>query len=118
LTYINAGHNAPMVRRSSGTVERLDVGGLPLGIQDGCAYQAGSARIEPNDWVVIFTDGVIEAVNNRDEEYGDGRRLGVLNGGINNPPAKLLSRIMVDLDYFVGTTPQHDDITCMLLCGR
>jgi sigma-B regulation protein RsbU (phosphoserine phosphatase) len=118
LTYINAGHNAPIVRRSSGTIERLEVGGLPLGIQDGSAYQTGSTLIEPNDWLVVFTDGVIEAVNHRDEEYGEDRLLWVLNRGINSTPATLLSRIMSDLDFFVGTTPQHDDITCMLLVGR
>jgi hypothetical protein len=118
LTYINAGHNAPIVRRGSGTMERLEVGGLPLGIQDGSAYQTGSTLIEPNDWLVVFTDGVIEAVNHRDEEYGEDRLLWVLNRGINSTPATLLSRIMMDLDFFVGTTPQHDDITCMLLVGR
>jgi len=118
LTYINAGHNAPILRRSSGTIERLEVGGLPLGIQDGSAYQTGSTLIEPNDWLVVFTDGVIEAINARDEEYGEHRLLSVLDRGINSTPAKLLSRIMVDLDFFVGTTPQHDDITCMLVAGR
>jgi len=118
LTYINAGHNAPVLRRSSGTIERLDMGGLPLGIQEGSAYQTGSTRIERNDWLVIFTDGVIEAVNHRSEEYGEHRLLWVLNHGLGNPPAQLLSRIMADLDFFVGTTPQHDDITCMLLFGR
>ena len=118
LTYINAGHNAPIVRRSPGTIERLEVGGLPLGIQDQTVYQTGSTVIEPNDWLVIFTDGVIEAVNDRDQEYGEHRLLGVLNRGIHDPPAKLLSRMMVDLDFFVGATPQHDDITCMLLVGR
>jgi len=118
LTYINAGHNAPIVRRSSGTIERLEVGGLPLGIQDGSAYQTGSTLIEPDDWLAIFTDGVVEAVNHRDEEYGEHRLLWVLNHGVHSAPAQLLSRIMVDLDFFVGTTPQHDDITCMLLVGR
>src|SRR5215471_6560614 len=118
LTYINAGHNAPILRRSSGTIERLEVGGLPLGIQDKSAYQTGSTLIEPNDWLVVFTDGVIEAINARDEEYGEHRLLSVLDRGINSTPAKLLSRIMVDLDFFVGTTPQHDDITCMLVAGR
>jgi len=118
LTYINAGHNAPILRRTSGAVERLEAGGLPLGIQEGCAYQAGSIQLEPNDWLIVFTDGVVEAVNDHDEEYGETRLLSVLNGGITSTPAKLLSRIMVDLDFFAGTTPQHDDITCMLVVGR
>jgi sigma-B regulation protein RsbU (phosphoserine phosphatase) len=118
LTYINAGHNAPILRHSSGAIERLEAGGLPLGIQDGCEYQTGSILLQPNDWLVVFTDGVVEAVNDRDEEYGETRLLSVLNGGVTGTPAKLLSRIMVDLDFFVGTTPQHDDITCLLVVGR
>ncbi|PYX84918.1 MAG: serine/threonine protein phosphatase, partial [Acidobacteria bacterium] len=51
----------------------------------------------------------------RDEEYGEQRLLSVLQAGVNAEPAKLLSRIMVDLDLFVGNTPQHDDVTCMLV---
>jgi sigma-B regulation protein RsbU (phosphoserine phosphatase) len=66
----------------------------------------------------VFTDGVVEAVNHLDEEYGETRLLSTLNAGVSSPPARLLSRIMVDLDFFVGTTPQHDDITCMLVAGR
>lgn len=118
LTYINAGHNAPMLRRASGSIERLQAGGLPLGIQEGGAYETGSTLLETNDWLVVFTDGVVEAVNAADEEYGENRLLSVLNAGVTTTPAKLLSRIMVDLDLFVGTTPQHDDITCMLAVGR
>ena len=118
LSYINAGHNAPILRRESGAIERLQAGGLPLGIQDESAYETGQTLLAPNDWLVVFTDGVVEAVNYRDEEYGETRLLSVLNAGISSPPAKLLSRIMVDLDFFVGTTPQHDDITCMLVAGR
>jgi phosphoserine phosphatase RsbU/P len=118
LTYINAGHNAPILRRESGAIERLEAGGIPLGIHDGSAYQTGTVLFAPNDWLVIFTDGVVEAVNDGDEEYGETRLLSVLTAGVSGPPARLLSKIMVDLDFFVGTTPQHDDITCMLVAGR
>lgn len=118
LTYINAGHNAPILRRQSGAIERLQAGGLPLGIQDVGAYETGTTVLAPNDWLVVFTDGVVEAVNDSDEEYGETRLLSVLNSGASTTPSKLLSRIMVDLDFFVGSTPQHDDITCMLLAGR
>jgi sigma-B regulation protein RsbU (phosphoserine phosphatase) len=118
LTYINAGHNAPILRRQSGVIERLHAGGLPLGIQDGSAYETGQTVLAPNDWLLVFTDGVVEAINHLDEEYGETRLLSVLNAGVSSAPAKLLSRIMVDLDFFVGTTPQHDDITCMLVAGR
>ncbi len=114
LTYINAGHNTPILRRTSGVIERLEAGGLPLGILDGTAYESGSVTLQSGDNLVIFTDGLVEAVNERDEEYGEERLLSVLNGGASNPPSKLLSRIMVDVDLFVGNAPQHDDVTCVL----
>lgn len=115
LTYINAGHNSPLVRRASGTIERLATGGLPLGIQADAAYESGNLTLESGDWLVIFTDGVVEAVNERDQEYGEERLVSVLELSANLTPAKLLSRIMVDVDLFVSTAPQHDDVTCMLI---
>jgi sigma-B regulation protein RsbU (phosphoserine phosphatase) len=115
LTYINAGHNAPILRRSSGAIERLSNGGLPLGMWADKSYEAGSVSLQPGDWLVIFTDGVVEAENRRQEEYGEQRLVDVLHGGITATPDELLRRIMSDLDAFVGPTPQHDDVTCMLV---
>src|SRR6266849_8853409 len=62
LTYINAGHNTPILRRSAGTVERLTIGGLPLGIMTGASYESGSLVLHEGDWLVIYTDGVVEAM--------------------------------------------------------
>jgi sigma-B regulation protein RsbU (phosphoserine phosphatase) len=115
LTYINAGHNAPILRRSSGTIERLTNGGVPFGILPAAPYQSGNVTLQPGDWLVIFTDGVVEAMNIRGEEYGEERLLQVLSAGAATTPDELLRRIMGDLDAFVGATPQHDDITCLLL---
>jgi sigma-B regulation protein RsbU (phosphoserine phosphatase) len=115
LTYINAGHNHPILRRKSGVVERLEVGGLPLGIKADAAYQTGSAALEAGDWLLVFTDGVVEAINQPGLEYGEERLIWILNGSPEIPPVKMLSRIMVDLDSFVGTTPQQDDITCLVI---
>jgi phosphoserine phosphatase RsbU/P len=115
LTYINAGHNAPILRRSSGAIERLSNGGLPLGMWADKSYEAGNVILQPGDWLVIFTDGVVEAVNGRDEDYGEQRMLNVLQAGVAATPDELLRRMMSDLDAFVGLTPQHDDVTCMLV---
>ncbi len=115
LTYINAGHNAPILRRSSGAIERLSSGGLPLGMWADKSYEAGTVILEPGDWMVIFTDGVVEAVNDRDEDYGEERMLNVLRAGVTATPDELLRSMMRDLDAFVGATPQHDDVTCMLV---
>jgi sigma-B regulation protein RsbU (phosphoserine phosphatase) len=115
LTYINAGHNTPILRRSSGAIERLTNGGLPFGIMADAPYESGSVTLQPGDWLVIFTDGVVEALNAKGEEYEESRLLNVLQNGTTTTPDELLSRLMNDLDFFVGATPQHDDVTCMLI---
>ena len=81
LTYVNAGHNNPILRRQSGSIERLQVGGVPLGILEDAPYESGSVTLQSGDWLVIFTDGVVEAENQRQEEYGEGRLFGALQAG-------------------------------------
>ena len=115
FTYINAGHNNPILRRTSGTIERLDVGGLPFGIQPEAKYESATVTLAPGDWLVLFTDGLVEAVNSRNDEYGEARVLSVLEAGRSLSPAEMLKRLMYELDAFVGNTPQHDDVTCMLV---
>jgi sigma-B regulation protein RsbU (phosphoserine phosphatase) len=115
LSYINAGHNPPILRRNSGAIERLSNGGLPLGMWTDKSYETGNVILQPGDWLVIFTDGVAEAENGLKEEYGEPRMLNVLQAGAGATPDELLRRMMSDLEAFVGPTPQHDDITCMLV---
>jgi len=115
FTYINAGNNQPILRRNGGLIERLDVGGLPLGIQADAKYESASVALAPGDWLVIFTDGLVEAVNASDEEYGEAQLLVLLENAGSTSPQELLNRLMAGLDLFVGNTPQHDDVTCMLL---
>jgi len=115
LIYVNAGHNAPIMRRQTGAIERLQAGGIPLGIQENVAYESGTVTLQGGDWLVIFTDGVIEAENDRSEEYGEVRLLTMLHANVAVMPTMLLDTIMLDLDRFVGNAPQHDDVTLMLL---
>jgi sigma-B regulation protein RsbU (phosphoserine phosphatase) len=113
--YINAGHNTPILRRASGLIERLDVGGLPVGIQAEAKYESASVTLAPGDWLIIFTDGLVEAENAHQEEYGEARLLGAIAAGVATTPADMLKRLMAELDLFVGATPQHDDVTCLLI---
>jgi hypothetical protein len=115
LTYVNAGHNPPILRRVSGAMERLERGGVPLGILESSQYGSATVTLQPGDWVAMFSDGVVEAENARKEEYGEERLIFNLQSGTAQTPSVLLQRIMGDIDNFVGAAPQHDDVTCMLL---
>jgi sigma-B regulation protein RsbU (phosphoserine phosphatase) len=96
-------------------MERLQAGGMPLGILEEAPYESGTVRLQSGDWLVIFTDGVVEAENNKQEEYGEIRFMTMLNSGVALTPQMMLDSIMVDLQRFTGDAPQHDDVTCMLL---
>ena len=79
LSYVNAGHNWPVLRHVSGVVDRLETGGLPLGITPSARYECGTATLAAKDLLVIFTDALVEAENDREEEYDERRMLGVLS---------------------------------------
>ena len=115
LVYVNAGHNVPILRKKSGAVERLEAGGIPIGIFADSPYQMGTSRLEGGDWLVIFTDGVVEAVNGKDEEFGEPELIRLVDRESRSAPAELLRSLLAALDRHVGNTPQHDDITCLLL---
>ncbi len=114
LTWVNAGHNWPVLRRASGTIERLALGGFPLGIARGARYQSGTTTLSANDLLLIFTDGLVEAENQREEEFGEARMLEVLSSA-ERSSAETLKQLMSSVDAFVGLTRQHDDITCLVL---
>lgn len=115
LTYVNAGHNWPVLRRSSGAIERLETGGLPLGIMSGGHYECGETTMRPGDLLLVFTDGLIEAENDGEEEYGEARMLGTAFGFSGGSATDLIQRLMASVEAFVGLAPQHDDITCLVM---
>lgn len=115
FTYINAGHNNPILRRANGSIERLDVGGLPLGIMAEAQYESAGVILNPGDWLIIFTDGLVEAENASQDEYGEDRLLRAIAVNASSTPAEMLNRVMAEVDLFVGATPQHDDVTCLLI---
>jgi sigma-B regulation protein RsbU (phosphoserine phosphatase) len=95
-------------------MERLETGGLPLGIAKGARYESGVTTLAANDLLLIFTDGLVEAENERENEYGEPRMLEVLSEA-SGTAAQVLTQLMSSADKFVGLTRQHDDITCMVV---
>jgi sigma-B regulation protein RsbU (phosphoserine phosphatase) len=114
LTYVNAGHNAPVVRRSNLSMEFLDKGGLPLGIESTATYETGMVNLRAGDILLMFTDGVVEAFNAAGEEYGNGRWLEAIRRLPPGTASQHLQFLMGQVDSFVGATRQSDDITCLV----
>ena len=118
LTYVNAGHNAPILRRENGTLEKLETGGLPLGIKVDAAYETASLELRPGDALILFTDGVIEAFNESGEEFGNERWLATIRGLPDWNGLQSLRYLMERVDQFVGATRQADDITCLVFRSK
>ena len=115
LIYVNAGHNWPVLRHASGAIERLEAGGLPLGINPAVSYQFGSATLAVGGLLLVFTDGLVEAEDDGEREYGEERMLAVAQTLHSGTAKEALERIMSSVDAFVGLTRQRDDITCLVL---
>jgi phosphoserine phosphatase RsbU/P len=115
LSYVNAGHNFPVIRRVNGATERLASCGLPLGISSDVAFPAVTVLLQPGDTLVLFTDGVIEAFNAAGEEFSDNRWLNLIRSLPPQPAQATLRMLMKSVEDFVGATRQSDDITCLVL---
>jgi phosphoserine phosphatase RsbU/P len=118
LTYVNAGHNAPILRRANATLERLDVGGLPLGIEPDVEYETATVEVRPGDALIFYTDGVVEAFNNEGQEYGEDRWLETIRGLPAYNAEDTLQYLMKRVDDYVGATRQSDDITCLVFRAK
>jgi sigma-B regulation protein RsbU (phosphoserine phosphatase) len=114
LQYANAGHNPPLVRRASGTIESLTPTGAVLGLFEELQLSETIITLGSGDAVVLYTDGVTEAWRSRNEYYGVDR----LTAVISTAPRKadeLLTYIEADLNAFTEGAPQQDDVTFLVL---
>jgi serine phosphatase RsbU (regulator of sigma subunit) len=114
LVYVNAGHNAPILRRAGGTTEKLEVGGLPLGIDAGAVYETAAIELKSGDALIFYTDGVVEAFDEKGQEFGNDRWLLAIRALPDWGAQESLQFLMKRVDEFVGQTRQSDDITCLV----
>ena len=115
LSYINAGHNPPLLARNGGGVEELGSGGFPLGIMPAAEFELGSIDLEPGEGLVVFSDGVSEAEDLEGEEYGVDRLTDVVKGNIHRSASGLRDKIESSLSAFTKTAPANDDITLVIV---
>jgi phosphoserine phosphatase RsbU/P len=115
LTYINAGHNPPLIGRANGTVEQLESGGLPLGLMSFAEYETGNASLQPGDVLFIYSDGVSEANNINEDEFGMDRLIKVVSANVGRPASGIRDRVESSLSEFTGSAPQNDDVTMVIV---
>jgi sigma-B regulation protein RsbU (phosphoserine phosphatase) len=117
--YVNGGHNPPMVFRSTsgkdGEVLRLEEGGPVVGLLGPAQYSQGLVTLQPGDTMVLFTDGISEAMNDMDEEFDEERLIPAVRSGAGMNAADLIDHIIRECDAFVAGAPQHDDMTLVVV---
>src|SRR5579872_3126088 len=121
LTYVNAGHNPPMLFHCSNgewRISRLEAGGTVVGLLASFPYEQANLKIEPGDVFIAFTDGISEAMNNADEEWGEEKLIEAVKSCTNLTPSEMISRIMQTADHFVAGAKQHDDMTLVALRSK
>jgi phosphoserine phosphatase RsbU/P len=121
LTYTNAGHNPPILVRRDGRIERLVDGGLALGLFDFSDYSSGAVLLEDGDMLVLFSDGVTDAVNEAGEDFGEDRLISIVSdrrsgvAGTSASARAILDRALDEIKSFSNRTDQQDDLTLMVI---
>lgn len=114
LTYTNAGHNPPMLA-SGGTIRRLETGGLICGLFEHAAYEEETVRMQPGDVLLIFSDGISEALDAAGEEFGDDRILACLKAHAGDSVNGVLECLVGTVKSFAAGTVQSDDMTAVVV---
>ena len=116
MTYASGGHSNPLLVHTDGTSEELPLtGGIALGVMPGLEYKESSATMAPGETLVLYTDGVSEAMNSAGEEFGVDRLRQIF---IDNPPTsarEATEAILEAVHHFADGYPQSDDVTCLVL---
>jgi sigma-B regulation protein RsbU (phosphoserine phosphatase) len=115
IIYTNAGHNPPYLLHADGSIETLEEGGLILGMMPDVPYQSATSELAPGDVLFMFTDGITEAMNDKDEEYGEERLEPLLKDMVQNPLTEIMDGVESSILDFVGDMPQTDDMTMLAM---
>ena len=116
--YVNAGHNRPLLLRRGGELEDLRIGGLAIGAIADATYREGEVQLHAADVLLIYSDGVTEAMNTEREEYGLDRFAAVLRRNATAPAGDLLDAVIRDIEAFAGDAAPSDDITLLAIIRR
>ena len=125
LHYVNAGQNPPLLFRNGtspehvlGTTESLECGGPPVGLFARSQYRSERVLLHDGDVLVAYTDGVVEALNPQQEEFGEARLSDIVSSSLSLSAAEICKRIAERLQAFVAESPQWDDITLVVMKAK
>jgi phosphoserine phosphatase RsbU/P len=116
VDYANAGHNRPLLVRHGGSIETLSLGGLVLGVKEGIGYEAATVRLADGETLVLFSDGVTEAMDAKRFEFGDDRLETLVGCNAGASASEMMGRVLDHVREHVGAAEAHDDLT--LVCCR
>jgi serine phosphatase RsbU (regulator of sigma subunit) len=115
FTYVNCGHNPPLLLRASGGAESLQEGGPALGLFAEGGFEAGTVRLDPGDSLVLYTDGVVEPADGRDAEFGVARLEAAVRSAIGRPATEALRAVIDATRAFSGRDDYDDDFTLVVM---
>lgn len=115
FTFSNAGHNPPILRRKEGKIRYLTEGGLALGVIQNSEYKERVLNLKPGDVILFYTDGVTEAKNESDEEFGTKRLEKILSDNPDLKARELQDKIYQEVRSFTGTESREDDLTMIII---
>ncbi len=115
VRYVNAGHNPPLLVHASGEAEKLSVGGLLLGMFPEATYESAEFRMDPGDTLVLYSDGVTEARDGSDDEFGEERFLEFLRKNRAMEPERLVEAVIREVHEFSHEGKPGDDVTVAVI---
>jgi phosphoserine phosphatase RsbU/P len=115
LSYANAGQNEPYLFSADQKPLPLLNRGIVLGIKDEVSYAKAEIDLHPGDWLLLYSDGISEAMNDADEEFGEERLMEIVERHRDHSASALLDKIIAAVNLHTGNTSQHDDMTIILL---
>ena len=119
LTYVNAGHNPPLLLRAADReFSQLSPTGIAIGVRENADYATSELPLEPGDVLVLYTDGVTEAANRRDELFSEERLRNAVRADAGSSARELMEKILEEVKTFCGDWPQSDDITLIVIKVR
>lgn len=115
-TYVNAAHMYPIKWKANGKADYINVEtDVPIGVIEDYKYESKPLKLDVNDSIILYTDGIIDSINDKEECYGKKRLLDTINKCKSKKPADIITKVSKDIKHFNNHIPQSDDMILMVI---